>query len=117
MPTYLDFGTYVAHAIGFVVIANDAALVAPGGKAARGVEVRLARVVVVDLGVEEFQNAQGGLGRRREQRGGLRRRRGGEDDFRSGHTKAETQENGLLQSTMCAFNAHKLTSPSESCTL
>ena len=48
----------------------DAALVAPCRKAARGVEVRFARVVVVDLAGEEFQNALRGLRRRREQRGG-----------------------------------------------
>jgi hypothetical protein len=40
----------------------DAVLVAPGGKAPGGVQVRLARVVVVDLGGEEFEDAPGGLG-------------------------------------------------------
>src|SRR5262249_11517285 len=42
---------------------TDAAAVAPFGKAARGVEIRLARLVVIDLRGEEFQNAPGGLGR------------------------------------------------------
>jgi len=40
----------------------DAAGVAPFRGTAGGVEVRFARVVVVDLGGEEFQNAPGGLG-------------------------------------------------------
>ena len=62
----------------------DAAPVAPCRKAARGVEVRLARVVVVDLGGEEFEDAPGGLGRRREKRGGLKLGGRGEDDFGSG---------------------------------
>jgi len=51
-------------------------------QAARGIQVCLARVVVVDLGGEEFQNALRSLGRWREKRGGLKRRGGGEDDFR-----------------------------------
>lgn len=39
----------------------DAFLVAPCGKTARGVQVRLPGVVVVYLAGEEFQNALGGL--------------------------------------------------------
>ena len=50
-------------------------------EAARGVQVRLARVVVVDLGGEEFQDAPGGLGRRREKRRRAEARGRGEDDF------------------------------------
>jgi hypothetical protein len=34
---------------------SDAARLAPGRAAARGIHVRLARVVVVDLGGEEFE--------------------------------------------------------------
>ena len=56
---------------------GEAACVAPFRETAGGVEVRLARVVVVDLGGEEFQNAPGGFRRRREERGGLKRRGGG----------------------------------------
>lgn len=65
----------------------DAFPIALSGKAARGIQVRLAGVVVVDLGGREFQNAPGGLRRRREKRSGLKRRGGGEDDFggRRGH--------------------------------
>jgi hypothetical protein len=47
----------------------DAFLVAPFRESARGVQVRLAGVVVVDLGGQEFQHAPGCLRRRREQRG------------------------------------------------
>lgn len=45
----------------------DAAAVAPFRKTAGCVQVRLARVVVVDLGCEEFQHALGGFRSRREQ--------------------------------------------------
>jgi hypothetical protein len=37
---------------------------------ARRIQIRLAGVIVVDLGGEEFEDALGGLGRRREQPGG-----------------------------------------------
>ena len=47
---------------------SDAAGLAPLREAARGIQVRLARVVVVDLGGEEFDHALRRLGRRREQR-------------------------------------------------
>ena len=47
---------------------------------AGGVQVRLAGVVVVDLGGEEFQDPLGGLRRRREKRGGPQLGEGGEDD-------------------------------------
>jgi hypothetical protein len=63
----------------------DAVAVAPFRKPARGVQVRLAGVVVVDLGGEEFEDAPGGLGCRREKRGGLKLGGRGEDDFGSGH--------------------------------
>ncbi|HME07035.1 MAG TPA: hypothetical protein VKG25_08290 [Bryobacteraceae bacterium] len=39
----------------------NAALVAPFRKPSRGVEVRLARVIVVDLGGEEIQRSPGCL--------------------------------------------------------
>jgi len=44
----------------------DASPLAPCREAARGIHVRLARVVVVDLGGEEFEDALGGFRRRRE---------------------------------------------------
>jgi hypothetical protein len=47
----------------------DAAGFAPDREAARGIHVRLARVVVADLGGEEFADALGGFGHRREERG------------------------------------------------
>jgi hypothetical protein len=65
----------------------DAAGLAPGREAARRIHVRLARVVVVDLGGEEFEHALGGFGHRREERcwkkhgGG----RGGNEGGRGGH--------------------------------
>ena len=59
----------------------DAVAVAPYGEAPRGVQVRLAGFVVVDLGGEEFQDPLGGLRRRREKRGGLKRRGEGDDNF------------------------------------
>jgi hypothetical protein len=62
----------------------DAAAVAPFREAAGCVQVRLAGVVVVDLGGEEFQDAPGGLRRRREKRRGLKLGARGEDDF-GGH--------------------------------
>ena len=62
---------------------SDAAGVAPGGEAARGVQVGLAGVVVVDLGGEKLQHAFGGLGSRCEQEGGLKLGRRREDDFSS----------------------------------
>ena len=46
----------------------DAAPLALCREAARGIHVRLARVVVVDLGGEEFEDALGGFCRRREER-------------------------------------------------
>ena len=72
----------------------DATAGAPVREAAGGVQVRLARVVVIDLGGEKLQDALGGLRRRREKRPGPRpgppggvprrvphgaKRRGGED--------------------------------------
>ncbi len=53
----------------------DASPLAPCGEAPRRVEVRLARVVVVDLGGEEFEDALGGFRRRREER--RRKKHGG----------------------------------------
>jgi hypothetical protein len=47
----------------------DPAGLAPGREAARGIYVRLVRVVVVDLGGEEFEDALGGFWGRCEQRG------------------------------------------------
>ena len=46
----------------------DAATFAPFGEAAHGVPIRLARVVVVDLRPEKFQDALRGLGCRRKER-------------------------------------------------
>jgi hypothetical protein len=60
---------------------GDAAAVAPFREAAGCVQVRLARVVVVDLCGEEFQDALRGLRRRREKRRGLQLGGRGEDDF------------------------------------
>jgi hypothetical protein len=40
---------------------SDAMRLAPLGKAARGIQVGLARVVVLDLGGEKFEDAFGGL--------------------------------------------------------
>jgi hypothetical protein len=45
----------------------DAARFAPLREAAHGIQVRLARVVVVDLGGEEFEEALGSFGCRREE--------------------------------------------------
>lgn len=59
----------------------DAAGGAPFREAARAVQVRLARVVVVDLRGEKLWDALGGLRRGREKRRGLQLRGGGEDDF------------------------------------
>ena len=52
---------------------------APGREAARGVQVRLAGVVVVDLRGEEFDEALRRLRRRREQRGRKQAGRWGKD--------------------------------------
>jgi hypothetical protein len=58
--------------------ALDATCLAPSREAARSIHVRLARVVVVNLGGEEFETAFGGLGRRGEERRRPKfRRRGG----------------------------------------
>ena len=63
---------------------TDAILVAPCRKAAGRVQVRLAGVVAVDLGGEEFEHSLGCLGClgcRGEKRGGLNLPARGEDDF------------------------------------
>jgi hypothetical protein len=60
---------------------GDAAGLAPMREAAGGIQVRQARVLVIDLGGEEFKDAPGGLRRRRKKR---RRRQfigGIEDDL------------------------------------
>jgi hypothetical protein len=64
---------------------GDTVAVAPCREAARGVQVRLAGVVVVDLGGEEFHDALGGFRCRREKRRGLKLGGRGEYDFGSGH--------------------------------
>jgi hypothetical protein len=46
----------------------DAVGLAPGCEAARGIQVCVARVIVLDLGEEEFEDPLGGLGRRCEER-------------------------------------------------
>lgn len=48
----------------------EAVGLAPLGKAARGVQIRFARVVVVDLRGKEFQGAAGGLRGRGEEASG-----------------------------------------------
>ena len=58
----------------------EAVGLAPRGKAARGVEIGFARVVVVDLRGEEFEHARAAFGRRREQAGGKHGGGGGEDE-------------------------------------
>jgi hypothetical protein len=52
----------------------DAFLIAPSDKAARGIQVCLRRVVVVDLAGEELQHALRDLERRSEQRSGMKGR-------------------------------------------
>jgi hypothetical protein len=44
------------------------AVLAPACEAARGIQVGEARVIVVDMGSEEFEHAPGCLGSRREER-------------------------------------------------
>jgi hypothetical protein len=59
---------------------GNAAAGAPFRETPRRVQVRLARVVIVDLGSEKFENAPGGLRCRREKRRGLQLGRAREDD-------------------------------------
>ena len=48
----------------------DATRLTPFGEATGGIQVRLAGVIVVELGGEEFEEAPGGLRRRGEERSG-----------------------------------------------
>jgi hypothetical protein len=58
----------------------DAARLAPVGEAPRGIHVRLARMVVVDLGRDKFEEAPGGLGcRGKEGEGSTGGGRGGDE--------------------------------------
>ena len=54
---------------------------APHREAQGGVQVRLARVAVIDLGGEKLEDALRGLGRWREQRRGLELPARGDEDF------------------------------------
>ena len=56
-------------------------LVGPFGEMPCRIEVRLSRIVIVDLHGGKFEHALGRLGRRREQRRGLQLGRRGDDDF------------------------------------
>ena len=58
----------------------DAVCVAPLREAPCGVQVRLARVAVVDLGGEKLEDALRGLGRWREQRRGVKLPARGDED-------------------------------------
>ena len=58
----------------------DAVCVAPRREAPCGVQVRLTRVAVVDLGGEKLEDALRGLGRWREQRRGLKLLARGDED-------------------------------------
>ena len=59
----------------------DAVCVAPLREAPGGVQVRLARVAVVDLGGKKLEDALRGLGRWREQRRGIKLSAWGDEDF------------------------------------
>ena len=59
----------------------DAVCVAPLREAPGGVQVRLARVAVVDLGGKKLEDALRGLGRWREQRRGVKLSAWGDEDF------------------------------------
>ena len=66
---------------GFDRAASSSMRLAPLGEAPGGVHVRLARVVVVELGGEEFEEAPGGLRRRCKEGKGNTGRGGGGDQL------------------------------------
>src|SRR5712692_4525888 len=81
----------------------DAAPLAPCCEAARGIHIRLARVVVVDLGGEKFEHALGGFRRRREERGRNKHSGGGDElvGHDVGHASKRVSRSRAVRRTIC----------------